>query len=97
MPSKLERWETAAAKKAHRRAQAKYQRKPEQVDKRVARNAARREMIRQGRAKVGDGKDVAHEDGNATNNNPKNWRIQKRKDNRSFPRNKDGSKKNPKD
>lgn len=38
----------------------KYQAQPEQVKKRVARNAARREMIREGKVKVGDGKDVDH-------------------------------------
>lgn len=97
MPSKLERWETAAAKESHRRAQAKFQKKPEEVAKRVARNKARREMIKAGRAEKGDGKDVNHKDGNALNNNPKNWMVESRKGNRSFPRNKDGSKKNPKD
>lgn len=38
----------------------KYQAQPEQVDKRVARNAARREMAREGKVHVGDGKDVDH-------------------------------------
>lgn len=37
-----------------------YQARPEQVAKRVARNAARREAIRDGDAKKGDGKDVDH-------------------------------------
>jgi hypothetical protein len=37
-----------------------YQARPEQVAKRVARNRARREAIRDGRAAVGDGKDVDH-------------------------------------
>lgn len=40
--------------------QAEYQKRPEEVDKRVARNKARREAIREGTAKVGDGKDVDH-------------------------------------
>ncbi len=95
--SKVDRWETAKAKAAHRKAQAKFQKKPEEVAKRVARNKARRAAIRDGRVKKGDGYDINHEDGNALNNNPMNWRKQKRSHNRSFPRNKDGSKKNPKD
>lgn len=39
---------------------AEYQKKPENVDKRVERNRARREAIREGRAKVGDGTEVDH-------------------------------------
>lgn len=37
-----------------------YQKKPENVDKRVARNKARRHAIADGKAAVGDGKDVDH-------------------------------------
>ena len=40
--------------------QKAYNARPEQVAKRVLNNAARREAIRDGRASVGDGKDVAH-------------------------------------
>lgn len=39
---------------------AKYQAQPEQVKKRVERNAARREMMREGKVSVGDGRDVDH-------------------------------------
>ncbi len=39
---------------------AEYQARPENVKKRVERNAARREAIREGRAKVGDGTEVDH-------------------------------------
>lgn len=95
--SKVDRWETAKAKAAHRKAQAKYQKSDEQVAKRVARNKARRHMEKAGKVKKGDGKDVNHKDGNALNNNPKNWMVENRSANRSYPRNKDGSKKNPKD
>ena len=82
MPSKLERWQTAAAKRAHRKAQAKYQKSPEQVQKRENRNEARRHMIAEGKAHVGDGKDIAHKDGNALNNDPRNWAVQNRHKNR---------------
>ena len=93
--SRVERWETAKAKKAHRKAQAKYQKKPEQVEKRENRNQARYQMEKAGKVHKGDGKDVAHEDGNAMNNSPMNWKAQSRKKNRSFKRNKDASKKDP--
>lgn len=44
----------------HREYMAEYQKKPENVEKRVARNRARQQAIREGRARVGDGKDVDH-------------------------------------
>lgn len=95
MPSRLERWETAAAKRAHRKAQAKYQKKPEQVQKRENRNEARRKMIEAGKAHKGDGKDVGHEDGNALNNSPMNWKMQSRHSNRSYKRTKQAHKQDP--
>ena len=93
--SKLKRWEAAAAKKAHRKAQAKFQKKPSEVEKRENRNQARYQMMKEGKVHKGDGKDVMHEDGNAMNNSPKNWKAGSRKKNRSFKRNKDGSKADP--
>ena len=39
---------------------AEYQKRPENVDKRVARNKARREAIREGAVKKGDGKEIDH-------------------------------------
>ena len=48
---------TSKAKLAY---MAEYQKRPENVDKRVQRNAARREAIREGAAKKGDGKEVDH-------------------------------------
>jgi hypothetical protein len=39
---------------------AEYQKKEENVEKRVDRNRARRHAIADGKAKVGDGKDVDH-------------------------------------
>ena len=40
--------------------QKAYNARPEEVAKRVKNNAARREAIAGGKARVGDGKDVAH-------------------------------------
>ena len=39
---------------------AEYQKRPENVDKRVARNKARREALREGTVKKGDGKEIDH-------------------------------------
>lgn len=39
---------------------AERQKSPEEVDKRVARNKARRKAIREGKASVGDGTEVNH-------------------------------------
>lgn len=95
MSSHLKRWQTAAAKKAHRKAQAKYQKKPEQVEKRENRNLARAHMEKAGKVHKGDGKDVAHADGNALNNDPMNWKVQSRHKNRSYARDAKAHKKNP--
>ena len=38
----------------------KYEDQPEQVRRRVERNAARRKLMREGKVHKGDGKDVAH-------------------------------------
>lgn len=47
-----------------------YNARPEQVNNREKRNAARAELMREGKVKKGDGKDVDHKkmlDGNGTN------------------------------
>lgn len=93
--SKLKRWQTQAEIAAHRRAQSKYEKSPEEIKKRENRNLARAHEEAAGRARKGDGKDVGHADGNALNNSPKNWIIESRRKNRSYARNKDASKKNP--
>lgn len=79
---------------ARQRAQAKYNAKPEQKKKRAARNKARREMIRAGKVHKGDGKDVAHKDGNALHNVRSNWGVETKKQNRSYARTKSAHKKN---
>jgi len=84
------------ATEARRRAQAKYNSKPEQKKRRAKRNAARRAMIRAGKAKKGDGKDVAHLDNNPHNNKKSNLRIQSKAKNRSFARTKTARRKRSK-
>ena len=95
MGHKLKRWETAKAKAAHRKAQAKYQKDPIQVEKRENRNLARAHMEKAGKVHKGDGKDVEHKNGNALDNNPKNWAVGSRHHNRSYARDKHGHKVNP--
>ena len=85
------------ATKARQKAQAKYNSKPEQVKRRTARNKARREMIKKGKARKGDGKDVAHKNGNPRDNRSGNLTMQSKSKNRSFPRKRNGSKKNARD
>ena len=63
-----------------------YDSKPKRVKARVNRNKARRIMKKAGLAKVGDGKDVDHKDGNTKNNSRSNLRMQPAKNNRSYAR-----------
>jgi len=65
--------------------------------KRSSRNKARQTLIKAGKAKVGDGKDVDHKDGNANNNKKSNLRVTSKKKNRSYARTKTAGKKNKKD
>ena len=74
-----------------------YKSKPEQIKKRVARNKARAKMIKAGKAKKGDGKDVDHKNGKTSDNRSSNLRVISAKKNRSYPRTKTARKKNPKD
>lgn len=93
--SNFKRWQSAAEVEAHRKAQAKYQKKPEQVQKRENRNKARYHMLKDGKVHKGDGNDVAHVNGNALDNDPKNWAVQKRHKNRSYERTRNAHKKDP--
>ena len=64
-----------------------YQGTPEQIKKRAMRNAARAKMVKSGKAKKGDGKDVAHVvalDKGGTNKN--GLRMVSKSANRSFDR-----------
>ena len=76
---------------------ANYQGKPEQIKRRASRNAARRLLEKEGKVRKGDGKDVAHKNGNPTSNKRSNLQVQTKSANRSYPRTKTAGKKNPKD
>lgn len=80
---------------ARQRAQAKYNAKPEQKKKRASRNKARRAMIKAGKARKGDGKDVMHMNGNALDDRMSNYKMGTKKQNRSYARTKSGHKVNP--
>lgn len=81
------------ATKARQKAQAKYNSKPAQKKRRAGRNQARRLAIKEGRAKKGDGKDVAHKNNNPLDNRKSNRAIQSKAKNRSFPRTKGAKRK----
>lgn len=81
------------ATEARRKAQAKYNSKPLQKKRRAQRNAARRKMIKAGKAKKGDGRDVAHKDNNTANNSNSNLQMQSKAKNRSFKRDKNARRK----
>lgn len=50
---------------------------------RASRNKARREAIREGRVRKGDGKDIDHRNGNPRDNRRSNLRVTSRSHNRS--------------
>ena len=64
----------------------RYQGTDAQKKRRAGRNAA-------GKAKKGDGRDVAHRDNNPLNNESKNIRMEATKSNRSFARTKNARRK----
>ena len=66
--------------------QKEYNARPENVDKRVQNNAARREAIREGKVRKGDGKDVDHKrmlDEGGTNDK-RNLRVVSASENRAW-------------
>jgi len=74
-----------------------YHSSPAQKRRRAARNKARRQMIREGRARKGDGRDVHHRDGNPKNNSKSNLQVRSRSANRSYRRTRSARKRNPSD
>ena len=64
----------------------RYQKQSTQKKNRASRNAARNLLIKQGKVKKGDGKDVAHRNGNPRDNRLKNLAVSSKRANRSFRR-----------
>jgi hypothetical protein len=70
----------------------KYQAQPEQIANRVARNAARRKLMREGKVHKGDGKDVAHKVAfDKGGSNKQGVRVESASANRSFKRDSKGN------
>ena len=74
------------SKRDYKKEYVQYDSKRKRVKARVNRNKARRIMKKAGLAKVGDGKDVHHKDGNTKNNKRSNLAMQKATKNRSYKR-----------
>tara|TARA_R100001224_G_C3909665_1_gene111481 strand:- start:104 stop:361 length:258 start_codon:yes stop_codon:yes gene_type:complete len=70
----------------------KYQKKQVQKKNRASRNAARNLLMKSGRVKKGDGKDVAHKNGNPRDNRLKNLAVVRKSKNRSYARTKTAGK-----
>ena len=70
-----------------------YKAQPDQISKRVARNKARREAIKDGRVSKGDGKEIDHiiPLSRGGSNDKSNTRIRTKSQNSSFSRNSDKS------
>jgi hypothetical protein len=64
-------------------AQAKYNSKPAQVKRRTERNAARRTMVKAGKVRKGDGKDVHHKNHNTSDNSKANLAAVGKRTNRN--------------
>lgn len=71
-----------ARKRDYDREYQQYHGKPEQIRARASRNKARREEMKAGRVRKGDGKEVDHKDGNPMNNAKSNRQILPRTANR---------------
>lgn len=65
-----------------------YHSKPAAKKQRARNNAARRKMVAAGKARKGDGKDVAHKDNNTNNQSLSNLKLESQAKNRSFKRTK---------
>ncbi len=63
-----------------------YHKRPEQKKRRAQRNAARRKMMRAGKVRRGDGKDVHHSNSRTKDNRASNLKAISKHRNRSFNR-----------
>lgn len=72
---------------------ANYQGTSGQKKKRASRGRARYYLMKKGKVKIGDNRDVDHVNTNANDNSPSNLRVQSKSANRSYPRTKNAGKK----
>ena len=75
-----------ATKRNYKKEYENYHSSPKQKKNRASRNAARAAMLKKGKVKKGDGKDVTHRDGNPRNNSSKNLGVLSASKNRSYRR-----------
>ena len=73
-------------KRNYRSEYKNYQSKTTQKKSRAGRNTARRKMSAAGKVRKGDGKDVAHRNGNPRDNRRSNLKVVPASKNRSFKR-----------
>ncbi len=73
-------------KRNYKREYKKYHSKPKQKKRRAQRNSARAKMVKAGKAKKGDGKDVHHKNRNTKDNRSRNLAVVSKRSNRSFKR-----------
>lgn len=82
-------------KRNYKKEYKNYQGTEKQKKNRASRNAARRTMTKAGKVKKGDGKDVAHKNGNPKDNRKSNLKATSKSKNRSYARTSKTKKKNP--
>jgi hypothetical protein len=70
-------------KRDYKREYAIYHGKPEQIKRRAQRNKTRRNAVKLGQVRKGDGKDVDHKDNNVYNQAPSNLQVMSASANRS--------------
>jgi hypothetical protein len=75
-----------SGKRNYRSEYKNYQSTTAQKKRRAARNTARNRMLAAGKVKRGDGKDVAHKNGNPRDNKKSNLKAVPASKNRSFKR-----------
>ena len=77
-----------ATKRNYKSEYKNYHSKPKQKKRRANRNTARAKMVRAGKARKGDGKDVHHKNRNTKDNRAKNLSVISKRSNRSYSRKK---------
>ena len=75
-----------ATKRNYKSEYKNYHSRPKQKKRRAQRNSARSKMVRAGKARKGDGKDVHHRNRNTKDNRSKNLAVVSKRKNRSFKR-----------